>query len=84
LLPVDTNDVPDYTTIVSVPMDLKTMQERLESGHYTTLPAFMEDFELIITNCRTYNAPDTTYVKNANILEAFCKERLKQRDLVRS
>ena len=84
LHPVDPQDVPDYLTIISRPMDLHSMQQRLEAGHYSTLPAFMEDFELVVANCRTYNAPDTTYVKNANILEAFFKERLKQRDLARS
>lgn len=84
LHPVDPEDVPDYLIIIDTPMDLQTMQYNLEHGLYTTLPAFMEHFDLIISNCRSYNAPDTTYVKNANILEAFCKERLKQRDLIRS
>lgn len=84
LNPVDLQDVPDYLSVIKQPMDLQTMQQRLESGHYTTMPAFIEDLDLIVTNCRTYNAPDTTYVKNANILEAFFKERLKQRDLTKS
>lgn len=81
LHPVDLQDVPDYSSVVTQPMDLGTMQKNLESSGYGTLPAFISDFELIVSNCKAYNAPDTTYVKNAHILEAYFRERLKVRDL---
>lgn len=34
MAPVDPRDVPDYTSVVKEPMDLGTIQKRLESGYY--------------------------------------------------
>lgn len=79
--PVDTSEVPDYLTVIVIPMDLSTMSKRLESDHYKSISEFTADLKLIAENCRKYNDPDTTYYKNANILENFYFEKLKVREL---
>lgn len=79
--PVDPNEVPDYLTVIKNPMDLSTMSKRLESDHYKSISEFTADIKLIADNCRTYNDPETTYYKNANILENFYYEKLKVREL---
>jgi histone acetyltransferase len=80
LKPVDREEVPSYYTIISLPMDLSTMDGKLEADMYGSLPEFIADFNLIIQNCRAFNDPDTSYCKNATNLEKFFKERLRARD----
>ena len=79
--PVDPSEVPDYLSVITIPMDLSTMSRRLESEHYKSISEFTADLKLIADNCRKYNDPDTTYYKNANILENFYFEKLKVREL---
>lgn len=84
LKPVDGEEVPSYYTIITNPMDLATMDGKLEGDQYSSLPEFITDFNLIIQNCRTFNDPDTSYCKNATNLEKFFQERLRARDCRRS
>lgn len=80
LKPVDPVEVPSYPQIISHPMDLSTMESKLETSQYHSLPEFIADFNLMIANCRTFNDPDTSYCKNANNLEKFFQDRLRVRD----
>lgn len=80
LRPVDGDEVPSYYTVISSPMDLSSMEARLEADQYQSLPDFIADFNLIIHNCRVFNDPDTSYCKNATNLEKFFQERLRARD----
>ncbi|EGI68196.1 Peregrin [Acromyrmex echinatior] len=45
--PVNIKEVPDYLEIVSHPMDLSTMQAKLEKHEYHTLSALETDFNLM-------------------------------------
>lgn len=63
--PVDLTEVPDYTSVVTNPMDLSTMKEKLESGQYPNLNVMEKDFELMIANCLAYNSRDTLFYKSA-------------------
>lgn len=63
--PVDLAEVPDYTTIVTSPMDLSTMKEKLEAGKYDGLGGMQKDFELMIANCLAYNGRDTLFYRAA-------------------
>ncbi|CAI5484591.1 unnamed protein product [Closterium sp. Yama58-4] len=76
--PVDGNEVPDYYDIIKDPIDLKTMQKRLEAeSFYLTIDMFVADMRRMTANARTYNAPDTIYFKCANRLENFFLNKLK-------
>ncbi|KAF7221483.1 nuclear body protein SP140-like protein isoform X1 [Nothobranchius furzeri] len=44
-----------YTSIIKTPMWLGKMAEKLQEKLYKTLGEFLADFELIFTNCTTYN-----------------------------
>lgn len=61
--PVDLDEVPDYSSVVTEPMDLSTMREKLDSGIYTTLEEMEADFRLMISNCLAYNNKDTVFYK---------------------
>jgi histone acetyltransferase len=50
----------------------------LSATVYPTLDDFLYDANLIFKNCRQYNPEQSTYVKNANRLERYMKERVKE------
>jgi histone acetyltransferase len=58
LEPVNTKDTGavDYYTVIKNPMDLRTMQERLDKGwFYVTREIFKADLKRMVDNCKTYN-----------------------------
>jgi histone acetyltransferase len=63
LHPVNREEVPDYYTVVQEPMDLSTMDHKLDNDQYTTPDEFVRDAKLIFNNCRAYNGETTTYYK---------------------
>ncbi|KAI9315499.1 hypothetical protein BX666DRAFT_1956104 [Dichotomocladium elegans] len=71
LQPVDTSIVKDYLTVIKQPMDFLTMRRKLQSDLYPDMDAFKADFLLIVTNAKTYNAPDTIYYKSADRLQQY-------------
>ena len=74
---VDAAEVPDYYEVVTEPIDLQMIAQRIESGDfYVTLEIFAADFRRLFNNCRHYNAPDTPYFKCANRLEAFFEAKV--------
>ncbi|KAI9640634.1 histone acetyltransferase [Ciborinia camelliae] len=78
LKPVTKDIAPDYHKVITHPMDLQTMGEKLDKGLYKTPKAFVDDVKLIISNCREYNEPGTLYHRYSNVLEsamlAFIKD----------
>lgn len=54
--------IPDYFDVIKNPMDLSTVRRKLEMGQYTSAEQFEADIRLIISNCLTYNAPDSDVV----------------------
>ncbi|KAL1729840.1 hypothetical protein EV714DRAFT_251135 [Schizophyllum commune] len=62
---------PKYFDIIKNPMDLATMEIKLEQGHYADRNAFRKDFELMIKNAKTYNPPGSFVHMDAINLETF-------------
>jgi len=56
--PVDEDYAPRYYSVIRRPMDLYTMERKINKGQYTDLNTFREDFQLIIDNCRQYNGSE--------------------------
>uniref|UniRef100_A0A671R2U1 SP110 nuclear body protein, tandem duplicate 2 n=1 Tax=Sinocyclocheilus anshuiensis TaxID=1608454 RepID=A0A671R2U1_9TELE len=50
-----TDSVPRYSEFISQPMWLDRIKQKLESGEYQTVGAFVSDFQLIFSNCSTFN-----------------------------
>ncbi|ODQ66453.1 hypothetical protein NADFUDRAFT_82268 [Nadsonia fulvescens var. elongata DSM 6958] len=74
--PVNKDEVPDYYDIIKEPMDLSTMEQRLEADVYTSMEEFIYDARLVFNNCRSYNNETTTYYKNATKLEKFMNNKI--------
>ncbi|BFZ57534.1 histone acetyltransferase [Savitreella phatthalungensis] len=77
--PVNKDEVPDYYEVIKEPMDLTTMEFKLENDQYDTVEQFVYDAKLIFNNCRSYNNETTTYYKNAGRLEKVLRETIRQK-----
>uniref|UniRef100_A0A3Q2ZBD4 Bromodomain containing 1b n=1 Tax=Kryptolebias marmoratus TaxID=37003 RepID=A0A3Q2ZBD4_KRYMA len=67
--PVSIKEVPDYLDHIKNPMDFSTMRKRIDAHDYRSLDEFEADFNLIISNCMTYNAKDTFFYKAAQRMQ---------------
>lgn len=72
-LPVDpvALNIPDYFDIIKNPMDLSTITKKLESGEYADADAFVADVRLMLSNCFTYNHPESQVTKMGKSLEKY-------------
>nr|KMM73130.1 transcriptional activator spt7 [Coccidioides posadasii RMSCC 3488] len=63
---VNKRDAPDYYTIIKRPMDLGTMTKKLKALQYKSKQEFVDDLNLIWSNCLKYNTnPDHFLRKHA-------------------
>lgn len=50
-------NIPTYPDYIKNPMDLTTMENKLENNEYPTIDAFLADFQQIIQNTEIFNGP---------------------------
>ena len=82
LLPVDKlwapDFIPGYFDVITQPMDLGTVRQKLEAGEYGTDPeAFAQDVRLVWSNAMTYNPPGTEFYELARTLNEVFEKRLQ-------
>ena len=67
IIPVDhiALNLPSYPTIVTRPMDLKTLEDNVRSDQYPTVAAAVADFNQIVENSRKFNGPEHPVTLNA-------------------
>ncbi|KAK3825664.1 MAG: Bromodomain-containing protein [Benniella sp.] len=76
LVPVDPVllNIPDYPSIIKKPMDLGTVEQKLNNLEYETVDDFANDMNLIFSNCYLYNGTEAPVSQCASNLEkAFNK-----------
>ncbi|CAG8782315.1 16725_t:CDS:2, partial [Dentiscutata erythropus] len=61
--------VPDYYKIITRPMDLSTINTKLENDHYVNADEFEADIRLMFQNCYTYNGPGSDVYNMGKELE---------------
>jgi len=72
--PVDEDYAPNYYRVIGEPMDLQTMEDKLDNQEYSSLEVFKADFEKIVENCKKYNGPSSEYTEMVETLQdAFNK-----------
>jgi len=79
LQPVNGAEVEDYYDVIKRPMDLSSMEHKLETNQYSSLRGFVDDAQLIFDNCRLYNPEGSVYAKNATRMEKFLKDQVAER-----
>ncbi|KAJ3416032.1 hypothetical protein HDV05_003391 [Chytridiales sp. JEL 0842] len=77
LMPVDpiALGIPQYLEIIKHPMDLSTVERKLNSFQYKTPDNFRSDVELMLHNSFTFNKPgDWVYAQGKGLQRAFWAE----------
>jgi hypothetical protein len=53
------DECPDYFSVVKHPINLSTIQWKLDDGEYQTMQQWSQDVELVWANALAYNGPDS-------------------------
>lgn len=77
LLPVDPVawNIIGYFDVVKHPMDISTVEKKLNAGEYKSTAEFEADVRLIFHNCYIFNTPDNEVYQMGQALEAVFNER---------
>lgn len=73
LRPVDpvALNIPSYPDIVKQPMDLGTIEKKLRNDEYGSVRDLIEDFELVVNNCRRFNGDQHPVTQAAFNMKAY-------------
>jgi bromodomain-containing factor 1 len=69
--------IPDYPTVVKNPMDLSTVERKLNNLEYDTVDDFVQDVNLIFANCYLYNGRESPIAIFASNLESAFNSSLR-------
>ncbi|KAK9504668.1 hypothetical protein O3M35_010949 [Rhynocoris fuscipes] len=75
--PVDPTEAPDYYKVIKEPMDLQTIELRINQRYYKKLSEFIGDMTKIFDNCRYYNPKESPFFKCAESLESYFVSKVK-------
>jgi bromodomain-containing factor 1 len=80
LLPVDpiALNIPKYIEIITHPMDLGTMEERLKADKYATANELWSDFEAMVQNSITFNGQQHAVSQAGLSLKAYFAKLMQQ------
>ncbi|XP_061888172.1 bromodomain-containing protein 2-like isoform X2 [Entelurus aequoreus] len=70
--------LPDYHTVITNPMDLGTIKQRLENNYYWSASECLQDFNTMFTNCYVYNKPTDDIVLMALAVEKIYLQKVAQ------
>lgn len=78
--PVDTSVEVTYSSVVSSPMDLSTLADRVRRDHYgadaVDSDAFLSDLALIWNNCYKYNGREHEISHVAKEMQQWCRSHI--------
>uniref|UniRef100_A0A8C1S2P6 Bromodomain adjacent to zinc finger domain protein 1A n=1 Tax=Cyprinus carpio TaxID=7962 RepID=A0A8C1S2P6_CYPCA len=75
---VSRTQVPDYYDIIKKPIALSTIREKVNNCEYQTAVQYIEDVELMFSNCLEYNPRNTNEAKAGLRLQAFFHSELQR------
>ncbi|XP_054929796.1 transcription initiation factor TFIID subunit 1 isoform X4 [Dermacentor andersoni] len=78
--PVSAKVVPDYYKIVTVPMDLQRIREKVHEKRYQSREEFLVDVNQIVENSTLYNGPKSPLTQAAQSMLELCIKRFAEKE----
>ncbi|KAI9365970.1 hypothetical protein DFJ73DRAFT_806491 [Zopfochytrium polystomum] len=69
--------IPTYFDVIKKPMDISTIQQKLNSNVYRKQSEFMDDLNLMFSNCYLFNGRESFVGKMAQKLEQYFNNQMK-------
>ncbi|XP_016314040.1 polybromo 1, like isoform X1 [Sinocyclocheilus anshuiensis] len=66
---------PDYYAVIKEPIDLRTVAQRIQAGHYKSISAMAKDVDILTKNAKMYNEPGSQVFKDANTIKKVFAQR---------
>lgn len=63
-------NLPNYPSIVTKPMDLRTLEDNLRADKYKTMEAAVADFNQIVENSKLFNGVEHPVTNNAYVMKS--------------
>lgn len=70
-------NIPDYFDVVKHPMDFGTIKKKLNNNFYSCADEMLKDFELVFSNCKLYNPPESDVVSMCNQILALYQSQIR-------
>jgi bromodomain-containing factor 1 len=70
-------NIPNYTSVITRPMDLGTMERKLKNNEYSSPKAVAADFALMVQNSLTFNGPDHLVAQEGQKLLATFEKQMQ-------
>ncbi|KAI4724973.1 Bromodomain-containing protein [Aureobasidium sp. EXF-10728] len=70
-------NIPHYPTVIKQPMDLTTIEQKLKNDQYSSVDDLVSDFELMVTNCFTFNGMNHAASVSAQNLRAYFVKQMQ-------
>lgn len=77
--PVNPKAVPDYHTIVTRPMDLQKMREKVHEHAYQSREEFLVDVNQIVENSKLYNGLQHPLTQSAGRMLELCVKKFAEK-----
>lgn len=71
-------NIPDYPKVIKHPMDLTTVDQKLNSGEYDNVEEFISDIRLVFNNCYKFNGPEAMVSMLCQNVETAFEKSLRQ------
>jgi len=78
-MPVDAVklNIPTYYDMIAKPMELQTMERKLNNNEYADVESFVDDFKQIVENCIAFNGPEHTITQMSKSMESAFYRHMK-------
>ncbi|KAI9301321.1 Bromodomain-containing protein [Cunninghamella echinulata] len=70
--------IPDYPTVIKHPIDLTTIDNKLQRGEYNEVADFVDDIRLLFNNCYKFNGPEAMVSMLCQNVENAFEKSLRQ------
>jgi len=71
-------DYPDYYEIISEPIDMNIIENKIKTNQYKSEDEMISDCKLMFSNCRMYNEEGSAIYEDANLLEKVLLARARE------